>query len=84
MCYASDMPKTRAEKLKSAVKAVEALPQDAQDTILQEIEQRVSDFARPHMTAAQRAEVKRRLAMPRRYVPDKTIRSILRRYNPAL
>ena len=78
------MPKTRSQKLRSAIEAVESLPEEAQDEIVQELEARVADFAKPQMTAAQRAEVKRRLALPRRYVPEKTIRAILRRYNPAL
>ncbi len=36
------------------------------------------------MTEAQRNEVKRRLALPRRHVADEEVRAILRRYNPNL
>jgi hypothetical protein len=36
------------------------------------------------MSEEQRAEIKRRLARPREHVPDETVRTILRRYNPDL
>ena len=78
------MAKTVAEKLSEVIAAVRALPEDSQETIVSELAERVSDFSQPGMSDAQRAEVKRRLAMPRQYAPDSRIRAILRRYNPAL
>jgi hypothetical protein len=78
------MSKTVTEKLRNAVKAAESLPEDAQDAIASELVERVADYANGHMTDAQRAEVKRRLAGPRRHVPAETVRALLRRYNPAL
>lgn len=78
------MSKTAAGKLSDVMKAIEALPEDTRDALVTELEERVSDLATPHMTDEQRAEVKRRLALPRRHVSDEAVRAILRRYNPAL
>ena len=78
------MTKAVADKLARVIAAVQALPEDSQETIISELAERVSDFAAPHMTAAQRAEVKRRLALPRRQMPEARIREILRKYNPVL
>jgi len=78
------MSKMADDKLRDVVKAIEALPEDARDALVSELEERLSILATPHMTDEQRAEVKRRLAFPRRHVPDEDVRAILRRYNPAL
>ena len=78
------MSKVADDRLSDVVKAIEALPKDTRDALVAELEERVSDLATPHMTDAQRTEVKRRLALPRRHVPDEDVRAILRRYNPAL
>jgi hypothetical protein len=78
------MSKSAAQKLRDAVKAVEALPAEAQDAIVKELEERVADFADGQMSDAQRDEVKRRLASPQRHVPAEMVRALLRRYNPAL
>jgi len=74
------MPKTRSDKLRNAIAVLESLPKDAQGEIVHELEERLAAYTTPHMNAAQRAEVKRRLALPMRYVPHKTIKRILRRY----
>ena len=78
------MKKLALEKLDRAVAAVRELPGEAQEAIAQELEQLVLDFSQGHMSDAQRAEVKRRLAVPMRPVPDEDVRALLRRYNPAL
>ncbi len=71
------MTKAIAEKLIKVAKAIEALPEETQKALVAEFEERVVDFSVPRMSSAQRAEVKRRLALPRRYVSDARIRSIL-------
>lgn len=78
------MTKAALEKLGRAVEAVRDLPDEAQEAIADELEKLVSDFSPGRMSDAQRAEVKRRLGSPRRYAPDEEVRSLLRRYNPAL
>ena len=78
------MTNATLEKLGRAVEAVRELPGEAQEAIADELEKLVADFSHGHMSEAQRAEVKRRLASPRRYVPDAKVRALLRRYNPAL
>ncbi len=72
------------EKLGRAVEAVRELPDEAQEAIAEELEQLISDFSHGHMSESQRAEVKRRLAGPRRRVSNEEVRAVLRRYNPAL
>jgi len=66
------------EKLGRAVEAIRELPGEAQEAIAEELEQLVSDFSQGHMSEAQRAEVKRRLARPRRYAADEEVRALLR------
>lgn len=76
------MSKTVADKLTDVVDAVRELPADAQQAIVRELEERVADMTKSHMSQEQRAEVKRRLSGPREHVPDETVRAILRRFNP--
>ena len=78
------MTKDVTDKLAEVIEAVRALPPESQETIVQELAERVSDFSHSHMTEAQIAEVKRRLSVPRRPVPDEQVLEILRRYNPDL
>jgi hypothetical protein len=78
------MTKTVAEKLSDLIEAVRALPEDSQEAIIHEFADRVADFTQSHMSEAQVAEVERRLALPRRPVPDERVLEILRKYNPAL
>lgn len=78
------MTKGTADKLARVIAAVQALPEDSQEAIVSELAALVSDFSEPQVTAAQRTEVKRRLALPRRHVPEARIREILRTYNRAL
>lgn len=78
------MSKAVIDKFTEALRAAEQLPEDAQDALAQELKERIAEFAAPQLTEAQRAEVKRRLALPRRYVSMDEARAILRRYNPAL
>jgi hypothetical protein len=74
------MTKTVAEKLSDLVKAVKELPDEMQEALVDEFSERVSDAGRPHLTQEQVAEVKRRLAMPRRYATDDEVQAILSRY----
>lgn len=74
------MTKTIADKLSDLVKAVKALPDEMQEALVEEFSERVSDAAHPHLTSAQLAEVKRRLALPRRYATDDEVQAILSRY----
>jgi hypothetical protein len=78
------MSKAVINKFSEALKAAEQLPEDAQDALAEELKQRIAEFAAPQLTEAQRAEVKRRLALPRRHVSLDEVRALLRRYNPAL
>jgi len=71
------MTKTIIEKLTKVAKAIGTLPEETQKALVAEFEERVVDFSTPHMSGAQHAEVRRRLALPRRYVSDTRIRSIL-------
>jgi putative addiction module component (TIGR02574 family) len=78
------MGKTVAEKLTDVVDAVRDLPTDTQEALVRELEDRVADLTKGHLSEGQRSEIKRRLAGPREHVPDETVRAILRRYNPDL
>jgi putative addiction module component (TIGR02574 family) len=82
--YNRQVSKTVAEKLTDVVDAVRDLPVDTQEALVRELEDRVADLTKSHMSEEQRAEVKRRLAGPREYVSDETVRAILRRYNADL
>jgi len=75
---------TTREKLAEAVLAAAGLPEDAQELIAEEMLARVSDLSQSQLSAAQRREIKRRLALPRVHVPDDDVRALFRRYNPAL
>jgi hypothetical protein len=74
------MIKTVAEKLSDLVKAVKELPDEMHEALVDEFSERVSDAGHPHLTQEQVAEVKRRLAMPRRYATDDEVQAILSRY----
>ena len=78
------MSKATVEKLDRAVKAVRELPDEAQEAIAHELLERVSDFSSSHMNDDQRAEVKRRLAKPRRHASDAEVQAVFHRFNPAL
>jgi hypothetical protein len=74
------MTKSVAEKLSDLVKAVQQLPDEMQEALIEEFSERVSDERQPRLTDAQLAEVKRRLASPRRFATDEEVQSILQRY----
>lgn len=57
---------------------------EAQEMIAEEVVVRVSDFSQSKLSAAQRREIKRRLAQPRVHAPDAEVRVLFQRYNPAL
>lgn len=78
------MTKIDDDRLNDVVEAIKALPDDSRDALVSELEARLSTLSKSHMTEAQRNEVKRRLALPRRHVADEEVRAILRRYNPNL
>jgi hypothetical protein len=75
---------TTREKLAEAVLAAAGLPEAAQDLIAEEVLARVSDLSQSQLTAAQRLEIKRRLASPRAHASDAEVRALFQRYNPAL
>lgn len=74
------MTKAITEKLTKAAKAIETLPEETQKALLAELEERIVDFSTQHMSSAQRAEVKRRLSVPRRYASVARVQSILAKY----
>lgn len=78
------MTRTIADKLEPLAKALRDLPDEAQDAVLAEVEQHIKGLSASTLTEEQRAEVKRRLALPRVRVSHEDVRAILRRYNPAL
>ena len=78
------MSKTSSDKLSDLISAVRALPTPSQDFLVQELEERVAEFTESHLNAAQRMEIKRRLALPRSYATDEDVHALLRRYNPDL
>ena len=73
------MTKTLADKLSDLVKAVRALPDEMQEALVDEFSDRLSDFTDSELSAAQRAELGRRLANPRYADPDK-VRELFVRY----
>ena len=77
------MRMTTRERLAEAVLAAAGLPAEAQEVIAKEVLARVSDLSHSHMTPAQRREVRRRLAKPRKYASDATVRALFRKYNPS-
>ncbi len=78
------MEKSPTDRFADIIEAVRALPSDSQDLLVHELEDRLTELSTSQLNAAQRDEVKLRLAMPRRQVADGEVRDILRRYNPAL
>ena len=78
------MTKTITDKLAPLAKALQALPEDAQDAVVSEAQSRATELTKPSMTDAQRVEVPRRLTLPRVTVSHDEVRAILRRYNPAM
>lgn len=78
------MTRTTLDKFSDAIKSAGDLPGDTQDLLAEELKVRIAELSEPHMSDEQRAEVKRRLALPRRHVDDSFVAAILKRYNPAL
>ncbi len=78
------MTRTIADKLEPLANALRALPDEAQDAVLAEAQGHINELTGSALSDAQRAEVERRLALPRVAVPHDEVRAILRRYNPAL
>ena len=76
------MPKAATDKLSELFTAVRALPAPSQDLLVQELEERVAELSDSHLNAAQRSEIKQRLALPRRLVSDEDVSALLRKYNP--
>lgn len=73
------MTKTVEDKLSDLVKAVQALPDDTQEALVEEFSDRLSDFVDSTLSDAQRREIDRRLANPRLADPDK-VRELFARY----
>lgn len=78
------MTRTIADKLEPLANALRALPEEAQDAVLAEAQGHIKELNGSVLNDAQRAEVKRRLALPRVAISHEDVRAILRRYNPAL
>ncbi len=58
------MNKTVADQLLDIVTAVREMPDEAQEVLVHEIADHVSEYAHPRLNDDQRAEIKRRLANP--------------------
>lgn len=69
-----------SNKLKQLVTSVEALSEDSQHVLMQELEERVAELTTPQTTSTQRAEIQRRLTLPRQYVSNDDVQAILGRY----
>jgi len=65
------MTKTVTDKLSDLVEAVKALPEPAQEALVGEFCDRLSDFTDSGLSDAQRMELDRRLADPRYAAPEK-------------
>lgn len=78
------MTRATLDKLSDVLKSAEMLPEDTQAVLAEELKVRIAEFADSQMSDEQRAEVKRRLALPRNHVDESYVRAILKRYNPAL
>jgi hypothetical protein len=76
------MTKTVAEKLSDLVEAVRTLPEHAQEALVAEFADRLSDFTNPALSDAQRAEVDRRLSNPR-YADPTNVREFFARFGVA-
>ena len=74
------MPRTASDKLKDLVSTVQSLPAQSQEVLVREFEERITELTRSNLSPGQRAEIVRRLALPRQHVTDEHIRSILSRY----
>lgn len=77
------MTDTATDKLSKVVKAIEQMPEERRAAVINEIEAHVAQYGAPQMTDAQRAEVRRRLALPREHVPAAEIEALLKRYDPS-
>jgi putative addiction module component (TIGR02574 family) len=73
------MTKTVEDRLSDLVKAVQALPDDTQEALVEEFSDRLSDFTDSSLTDTQRREIGRRLANPRHADPDQ-VRELFARY----
>ena len=52
--------------------------------LVKELAERVAELTESHLSGAQRAEVERRLALPRRHTADVDVSVLLGKYNPSL
>lgn len=78
------MIRTITERLAKVSKAIEALPKESQEAVLDEITEHVEGYSTSLLSAAQRAEIKRRLAAPRKYMTAAQTRAMFREFNPSL
>ena len=63
-----------------ALNALKQLPEAAQTVIAAEIMERIGEFSSTQLSNDQSAEIKRRLAAPRRLVDDSEMRAFFARY----
>lgn len=78
------MSKTVQDTWSAAMAAVKKSPDEAQEALAEEFSERVASFSGSLLSAEQRAEVARRLALPPRTVPASHINTILDRYTQSL
>ena len=75
------MNKTVADQLLDIVTAVRELPGEAQEVLVHEIADHVSEYAHPRLDDGQRAEVERRLANPSpAYAAPESVRTFFARF----
>ena len=81
MVYWFYMSKTIADQLLDIVAAVRELPSDTQEALVHEIADRVSEYAQPRLSDAQRFEITRRLTDPSpTYASPEKIQSFFSRF----
>jgi phage I-like protein len=73
------MTKSVAEKLSDLVEAMGALPDQAQEALVDEFTHQLADFTDAELSDGQRAEVDRRLANPR-YADRAKVREFFARF----
>jgi hypothetical protein len=73
------MTKTVAEKLSDLVNAVKELPDQAQEALVDEFAERLTDFTNASLSEEQRSEIDRRLANPR-YADSEKVRDFFGRF----
>ena len=69
-----------SDRLTDILARVQTLPDESQELIVAELEERVSELSSSRLNPAQRTEVQHRLSASREHVTDGVIGEILQRY----